>query len=143
MEQKRLEWVLDLLVESEALHAGQKRDVQNRGREQARHILLDKRAELRKLLGKQRVAYSVSEIELVASFRFRHPESDVLIDERFISQAVAESMGLAFRELDPLQLDFKVVTETFGGPFAERHMVVPLKETEEKLTVHILIIDHK
>ena len=50
MEQERLEWVLDLLVEAKALHAGQKQDVLNRGREQARHILLDKRAELRKLL---------------------------------------------------------------------------------------------
>ncbi|MEC7242079.1 MAG: GspE/PulE family protein [Myxococcota bacterium] len=135
MEQERLEWVLDLLVEAKALHAGQKQDVLNRGREQARHILLDKRAELRKLLGKQRIAYTVSEIELVASFRFRHPESEELVDERFISQAVAKDLGIGYRELDPLQLDFKVVTETFGGPFAERHMVVPLEETPKKLTV--------
>jgi len=135
MEKKRLDWVLDLLVESGSLHAGQKQDVLNRGREQARHILLDKRAELRKLLGKQRVAYSVSEIELVASFRFRCPGDDQLVDERFISKAVAAKLEIPFRELDPLQLDYKVVTETFGGPFAERHLVVPMEESKKTLTV--------
>jgi general secretion pathway protein E len=135
MEQKRLVWVLDLLVEAGSLHTGQKQDVLNRGREQARHILLDKRAELRKLLGKQRVAYSVSEIELVASFRFRCSKEGLLVDERFISQVVASELDLPFRELDPLQLDYKLVTETFGGPFAERHLVVPVEESTEKLTV--------
>jgi general secretion pathway protein E len=135
MEKTRLIWILDLLVEAEALHSGQKQDVLNRGHEQARHILLDKRAELRKLLGKQRVAYSVSEIELVASFRFRSAETDVLVDERFISQAVAKVLDIPFRELDPLNLDFKIVTETFGGPFAERHLVIPLEESKEELVV--------
>jgi len=135
MEQKRLVWILDLLVEREALHAGQRQDVLNRGREQSRHILLDKRAELRKLLGKQRVAYTVSEIEIVASFRFRTPKDDVLVDERFISQTIAEKLEIPFRELDPLQLDFKVVTETFGGPFAERHLVIPIEESKDQIII--------
>ena len=68
--EQRLTWILDLLIREGRLHRGQKSDVLNRGSEQARHILLDKRAELRKLLGKQRVTYFVSEIELIASFRF-------------------------------------------------------------------------
>jgi general secretion pathway protein E len=135
MEKRRLIWVLDLLLEAKALHSGQKQDVLNRGHEQARHILLDKRAELRKLLGKQRVAYTVSEIELVASFRFRTATEDVLVDERFISQLVAKSLDIPFQELDPLSLDFKIVTETFGGPFAERHLVIPLKESADRLVV--------
>jgi general secretion pathway protein E len=135
MEKTRLNWLLDLLVEAEALHSGQKQDVLNRGHEQARHILLDKRAELRKLLGKQRVAYSVSEIELVASFRFRTPAKDLLVDERYVSQLVAKSLDIPFQELDPLSLDFKIVTETFGGPFAERHLVIPLEESKAQLVV--------
>ena len=52
--EQRLTWILDLLIREGRLHRGQKSDVLNRGSEQARHILLDKRAELRKLLGKQR-----------------------------------------------------------------------------------------
>ena len=137
IDEKRLRWLLDLLVEKKILHVGQRQDVLNRGKDQARHILLDKRAELRKLLGKQRVAYQVSEIELVASFRFRqeHTEHNTLADERLVTQVVADNLGVEFREVDPLQLEYSLVTESFGGPFAERHLIVPLEETEDELVV--------
>ena len=136
MDQRRLQWILDLLVDKEILHTGQRADVLNRGREQARHILLDKRAELRKLLGKHRVAYSVSEIELIASFRFRSEDPlEVSVNERMITQTVAKALEVPFVELDPLQLDYRLVTETFGGPFAERHLVIPIKSDSEMLTV--------
>jgi hypothetical protein len=31
---------------------------------------------------------------------------------------LAEEMKVPFRFLDPIRLDYKLVTETFGGPFA-------------------------
>ena len=43
---QRLRDILDLLVKKGVIHAGQRQDVLNRGRDQARHILLDKRAEM-------------------------------------------------------------------------------------------------
>jgi general secretion pathway protein E len=132
IDEKRLRWILDLLVEKSILREGQRDDVLNRGRDAARHILLDKRAELRKLLGKQRVAYQVSEIELIASFRFRGEEDGVL-DERFLTQTVADLVEVPYREVDPLQLDYRLVTESFGGPFAERHLIIPVEETEQEL----------
>ena len=61
---------------------GSKEGCLNRGMEQARHVLLDKRNEIRRLMGRQRIAYALSEIELIASFRFRRldiPED--LVDE--------------------------------------------------------------
>ena len=135
----RVDEILDLLESKGVLHAGQVQDVKNRGRDQARHILLDKRAEMRRLLGRQRVAYEVSEIELIASFRFRKEEGPEhqFVDEEVISRLVAESLGLPFVRLDPLALDYKVVTETFGGPFAERHLVIAIEETAEVLTIAV------
>ncbi len=59
INQSRLIEILDLIMAKGYIHQGQKQDVVNRGREQARHILLDKRAELRRLLGRQRVNYRV------------------------------------------------------------------------------------
>jgi general secretion pathway protein E len=135
MNKVRLAQFLDTLVEREVLHSGQRQDVINRGRDQARHILLDKRADLRKLLGKQRVAYSVSEIELIASFRFPTSDGEQIVDERKVTQELSESLNIPYREIDPLQLDYKLVTEAFGGPFAERHLVVPLEESPSLLTV--------
>ncbi len=137
IDERRLTWILDLLVREGLLHAGQKEDVLHRGREQARHILLDKRAEMRRLLGRQRVTYQVGEIELIASFRFRLLNGEGVLTERRITQVVARALGLPYVELDPLKLDYKVVTETFGGPFAERHLIVPIEETDEALTVAV------
>jgi general secretion pathway protein E len=136
IDQQRLVWILDLLVERAAIHAGQKQDVLNRGRDQARHILLDKRAQMRRMLGRHRVAYRVTEIELVASFRFQIADNvDEKVDEEYITQAVAESLELPFIHLDPLQLDYKLVTSAFGGPFAERHLIVAIEETDNQLTI--------
>jgi general secretion pathway protein E len=136
IDHRRLESILKLLVKRGLIHVGQQQDVMNRGRDQARHILLDKRAEMRRLLGRHRVAYRVSETELIASFRFeRADDPDLPVDEELVTRTVAEDLGLAYVHLDPLKLDYKMVTETFGGPFAERHLVIPVAETKTSLTL--------
>jgi general secretion pathway protein E len=134
----RLHRILDILTQHGALHAGQRQDVLNRGKDQSRHILLDKRAELRRLLGRHRVTYRVTEIELIASFRFKHAtKQDLNVDEEYITRLVADSLGLGYIHLDPLQLDYKLVTETFGGPFAERHLVIAVKDIPTELTIAV------
>ena len=138
----RLAWILDLLVQKKLIHKGQRTDVLNRGRDQERHIMLDKRAEMRRLLGKQRVSYTVSEIELIASFRFPSheaelPEGEPHVSERAITMIVSTELELEYREIDPLQLDYKLVTEAFGGPFAERHMIIAVDETPEELLIAV------
>ena len=52
-----------------------------------------------------------------------------------IPRLIAIELGLRFVEIDPLQLDFKLVTESFGGPFSERHLVIAIEENAEQLTV--------
>ena len=87
VNKRKIEEYLTYLVHREIIHEGQKKDVLNRGMEQARHVLLDKRNEIRRLMGRQRIAYALSEIELIASFRFRRldiPED--LVDEDCISR---------------------------------------------------------
>lgn len=129
--------ILDMLVEAGLIHAGQKQDVLNRGKEQARHLLLDRRAELRRLLGRQRVSYSISDIELVASFRFKRPGTDQPLDEETITEVVARHLGYAFVRIDPLKLDFRLVVDAFGGPFAEKHLVIALEADDDHLTVAV------
>jgi general secretion pathway protein E len=136
--EKRLDEILLMLVRRGCIHPGQQRDVIHRGREQARHILLDKRAEMRRLLGRQRVSYDVGEIEVIASFRFhRLDRPDLFVDEELITRTCAEHLGMPFVNLDPLSLDYKLVTETFGGPFSERHLVVALEDRADRLTVAV------
>jgi general secretion pathway protein E len=129
--------LLDILVEARLLHTGQKQDVLNRGKEQARHLLLDRRAELRRLLGRQRVSYSLSDIELIASFRFKRADTDQPLEEETITEAVARALGYAFTRVDPIKLDFKLVVDAFGGPFAERHLVIAIDDAPECITVAV------
>lgn len=135
---ERLTEILDVLLARGLMHAGQRQDVLNRGRDQARHILLDKRAEMRRLLGRHRVAYRVSEVEVISSFRFRRADhTDEPLDEEAITKTLAEHFGLPYVHLDPLKLDFKLVTETFGGPFAERHLVIAIADEPRALTLAV------
>lgn len=129
--------VLDMLVDAGMIHAGQKQDVLNRGKEQSRHLLLDRRAELRRLLGRQRVSYAISEIELIASFRFKRADKDAILEEEVITEVVANTLGYAFVRVDPLKLDFKLVVDAFGGPFAEKHLVIAVADAADALTVAV------
>lgn len=136
IDQQRLSHILDLLVEDGTIHPGNRQDVLNRGRDQARHILLDKRAQMRRMLGRHRVAYRVTEIELIASFRFRRvDEPEERVTEELITRRMAKDLGLDFVYLDPLALDYRLVTKAFGGPFAERHLVVALEDGPESMVI--------
>ncbi len=128
--------VLDMLVVDRLIHSGQKQDVLNRGREQSRHLLLDKRAELRRLLGRQRVNYTIADAELIASFHFKRLDApDLHLEEERISETIAKHLGFPFVRLDPLKLDFKLVVDAFGGPFAEKNLVIAVDEKPRELTV--------
>ncbi len=129
--------ILDTLVDAGLVHAGQRQDVLNRGKDLARHVLLDRRAELRRLLGRQRVSYALSDLELVAAFRFKRADNDQVLDEETITETVARAHGYPFVRIDPLKLDYKLVVDAFGGPFAERHLVIAVEDRPDALTVAV------
>ena len=134
LNQRKLLETLNDLVEIGVLHAGQRQDVLNRGNEQARHLILDKRAEMRRLMGRKRIVYELSELELIASFRLPILGKDhEIVTEEFLYRRIAERMELPFVLLDPLQLDYRLVTDSFKGPFAERHLIITLQEDDHEL----------
>jgi general secretion pathway protein E len=105
---------------------------------QEKRILIAKRTELRKVMNRQRVPYQVGEIEIVASFRFPIPGDDKLIlNEHLITECVARNLGMAFFVPDPLKLDYKLITDTFPGSFAERNLIVPLAKDKKKITLAV------
>jgi len=120
------------------MHDGQMRDVLVRHSVQEKRVLLDKRNEIAKLSGKRKVEYDVSEIEIVASFKFPipNPEEHVLT-EAIITKAVAEDLSYPYVLIDPLKLDYRLVTGVLPGPFAERRLVIPLKQVGNVLTVAV------
>ena len=135
-KERRLQELLDMLVRHGKIHDGQRKDVLRRSLEQARHLMLDKREQLRRMMGKKRVIYELAEEELIESFRFRQlDQPQDFVNEDLLFRLIAQEMGLPFVVLDPLQLDYRLVTDSFGGPFAERHLIIAIEDTPNLLRV--------
>jgi len=130
--------ICDMLVADNLMHEGQVKDVMVRYSIQEKRILIAKRTELRKVMNRQRVPYQVGEIEIIASFCFPIPGEDKLVlNEHLITECVARHLGLPFFVPDPLKLDYKLITDTFPGSFAERNLIVPLAKDKKKITLAV------
>jgi general secretion pathway protein E len=129
--------VCDMLVEDGLMHPGQVKDVMVRYSIQEKRILIHKRNELRKKLGRQRIIYDVGEMEIIGSFKFPLPNREDELTEQVITECVARHLSLPFMLLDPLQLDYTLVTSTFQGAFAERHVVIPVAKHGKRLTIAV------
>ncbi|MBF0635365.1 MAG: type II/IV secretion system protein [Nitrospinae bacterium] len=60
------------------------------------------------------------------------------LDEEEIVKTIAQAFGMAYRKLDPLELDVDIVTKTIPRPFALRHLALPLFEKNGFLSVAVL-----
>jgi general secretion pathway protein E len=130
--------ICDMLVDDGLMHDGQVKDVMVRYSIQEKRILIAKRTELRKVMNRQRVPYQVGEIEIIASFLFPTPGDDKLIlTEHLITECVARHLGIPFFVPDPLKLDYKLITDTFPGSFAERNLIVPVAQDKKKITLAV------
>ena len=127
VDTERLMWILDLLVDQGMIHAGQRQDVLNRGRDQARHILLDKRAQMRRMLGRHRVAYRVTAVELIASFRFnREDKPSERLDEEVVTaddRRRLQAMGVVLGDLlaEALDMHWVIYEDQVGRSRALRY----------------------
>ncbi len=129
--------ICDMLVQDGLMHQGQVKDVMARYSIQEKRILIRARTELRKAMGRQRVPYTVGEMEIVASFNFPLPNREGKLTEQIITECVARHLSMPFMLLDPLQLDYKMITSTFQGAFAERNMIIPVAKTTKRLTLAV------
>ncbi len=129
--------ICDMLVEDGLMHEGQVRDVMARYSIQEKRLLIKRRTELRKAMGRQRVPYRVGEMEIISSFKFPMPDREGHLTEQIITECVARHLSMPFMLLDPLQLDYKMITSTFQGAFAERNMIIPVAKTKRRLTLAV------
>lgn len=133
-----LEHICDVLIKRHLLSDIQKREVMIRHGLHEKRILIDKKQEFKEVWAKRKIQYEVSEIEILASFNFTIPtKEERRLGEQAITEAVAADLGIPFVLIDPLRLDYRLVTQLLAGPFAERHIVIPLALNDNVLTVAI------
>jgi general secretion pathway protein E len=129
--------ICDMLTEDGLMHEGQVKDVMVRYSIQEKRILIERRGQMRKAMGRTRVPYVVGEIEIITSFRFPLPGKKSILTEHMITECVARHLSLPYFIPDPLKLDYKMITDTFPGSFAERNLIVPIDKKKKVLTLAV------
>ena len=134
--------VCDMLVADGLMHEGQVKDVMVRYSIQEKRILIKRRTELRRTTGRNRIPYRVGEMEIISSFHFDIPnKDDQKLTEHIITECVSRHLSLPFYIPDPLKLDYKIITDTFPGSFAERNMIIPVHRDKKKKKLTLAVAD--
>ncbi|MCA9522642.1 MAG: type II/IV secretion system protein [Myxococcales bacterium] len=113
-------FLLDVLTQQHVLSASQAQVMLMKEETQRLRVLKQKG------LSTQTTRYDVSPVEIIASFHEELADGQELT-EHLIMQYFAEAIEMPFEVIDPLKLDYKLITQTLSPPFAKKHIVVPLR----------------
>ena len=79
---------------------------------------------------------AVSMIDIIESLKITSPKSSgKIITAEIIMMAVAKHLMLPFLKIDPLKLDYEIVTQIISRPYAIKHQIVPIALSDNTLTV--------
>ncbi len=86
----------------------------------------------------QTVSDLVNPSEVIASFNLVMPNSDgKVLTEDAITIAVAEELMIPYIKVDPLKLNLDLVTSQIPRPFAQKHLIIPIKEEKGVVTLAV------
>jgi general secretion pathway protein E len=115
--------------------------------DQYRDILIKSPAQKAKLQKYQETAFSrrlhqaaniITPAEVISSLNIKVPNRPgQLLTEDMITMAVAEELNIPYRKIDPLKLQLDVVTSHVARPYAIRHLIVPLEESNGVVTMAV------
>lgn len=81
------------------------------------------------------LAHQVTAVDVIAELTFSGPRG--LVNEPAIVGALAKHLGYPFMRLDALDLDPDFVTRTLPQKFADRYLLVPVAERNNKIQVAV------
>lgn len=86
--------------------------------------------------GKIRIETAITIIDIMISLAIKkYPDSKELLSEEEIYHTLSEGWGYPYKKIDPLSLDFHVVTTTIPRSFAMKHLMLPVDLKDRCLTV--------
>lgn len=76
--------------------------------------------------------------EIISSFGFEIPGGNgKILSEDVITKVIADTVGMKYVKIDPLKLDLDVVTSPIPRPFAMKHLLAPIAEKGDVITVAV------
>ncbi len=78
----------------------------------------------------------ISIVDVIDSLKLKIPGSEAAyLSEEIIMKEIAKHFGIPFLKIDPLKLDSDVATRTISRPYAIKHQLMPLKLSDNTLTI--------
>ncbi|HTY07885.1 MAG TPA: ATPase, T2SS/T4P/T4SS family [Candidatus Edwardsbacteria bacterium] len=132
-----VESVGQILLARKLISADQLKDLQVKGDTQ--YARLQKYQESTFSRRGSQVQFYISPAEVISSFSLEIPSSNGrLLTEDAITEAIAAELGLPYQKVDPLKLDMDLVTKHVPRPFALKHLVVPVAEQLDTVTLAVV-----
>lgn len=76
--------------------------------------------------------------EIISSFGFEIPGGNgKILSEDVITKVIADTVGMKYVKIDPLKLDLDVVTSPIPRPFAMKHLLAPIAQKGDVITVAV------
>ncbi|MGA7827460.1 MAG: type II/IV secretion system protein, partial [Geobacteraceae bacterium] len=115
--------------------------------EQLEEILVKSDAQISRLKNTQHPGYSrrfaqspvlPTPAEVISSFNLEIPGSNgKVLTEDLITRVIADLVGMPYVKIDPLKMDLEVVTSSIPRPFAMKHLLVPIAEQGDRITIAV------
>lgn len=78
----------------------------------------------------------ISIVDVIDSLQLKIPGSETThLSEEIIMKEIAKQFGIPFLKIDPLKLDSDVATRIISRPYAIKHQLMPLKLSDNTLTI--------
>ncbi len=130
-----LDELLEQLVQSDRIGVEQARDVTARERTLHSQVLKERVGSVR---SQAAARYDVSPVEILSAANLPDKaQTGKRLNEDSLAQHLAGKAGLPYLKVDPLKIDGKLVTKTLSRPFARRHAVIPVAQTDVGLRLAI------
>ncbi len=133
MKENGKEMLLDILTADGLLNAGQVQLIRSKEALLRSKLLKARTQGLRRHAGEPSV---VTLIDIIESLKITSPGAEGrLLTAENIMMTVANHLNKPFLKIDPLKLDYEVVTQVISKPYAIKHQIVPIALSENLLTV--------
>lgn len=132
MKKNNNESLLEILSSEGLLNDEQIKLIKSKEAMQRTKLLRSKTSELRHISEQP----LISLIDIIESLNLKSPKiGNKIISEDVIMETIARHLNIPFLKIDPLKLDFDIVTQIISKPYAIKNQLVPIELSNNTLTV--------
>jgi general secretion pathway protein E len=133
MDNKTKKTILGILTSSGLLSDSQVKEISSKEHIQHAKLLKSKGKSMKR---RKVIQADISFIDIIDSLKLKAPgDNKSYITEEIILKQLAKHLGIPFVKIDPLKLDSDIVTGNVSRPYAIKHQIVPIKLSDNTLTL--------